>query len=52
MQAEIINIKIGSREWWSVYTNFNPKRDEFEEAFHFETKNEAEFKLKELLKET
>jgi len=49
IRPELIPIKIGTKEWWSVYINFNGK-DKYEDAIHFDTKKEAEDKIKELLK--
>ena len=46
-RPELIHIKIGDKEWWSVYLNFNGKQD-YEDAFHFRTEEEQLVKYKEL----
>ena len=45
---EDISIKIGDREWFSLYVDFDPKRKEYSDAFHFDTKEERDNKRKEL----
>lgn len=48
---DLIEIKIGSRTWWSAYIGFDGN-ETYKDVFHFDNKKDAEDKLKELTNDT